>query len=85
MRNLLFLALMLISTIAFTNEPVENTEQFDTNAFCEGWDKGYVRGYCYRKQNCIEPIIPLCPIPRIGESTYEDGYNRGFERGRADG
>ena len=51
------------------------------SAFCEGWHDGYIAGYCYRKVSCIPPIVPICPIPRIGEDTYMDGYNRGFLAG----
>lgn len=51
------------------------------SAFCEGWHDGYVAGYCYQKFACIPPIVPICPIPRIGEYTYIHGYNRGFLAG----
>lgn len=52
--------------------------------YCDGWDKGYKEGYCYEVQNCIEPIVPTCPIPKIGFETYMDGYNRGFIKGKED-
>lgn len=51
------------------------------SAFCEGWQEGYVAGYCYRKYTCLEPLVPLCPLPKLGETTYQDGYNRGFLEG----
>lgn len=52
-----------------------------SSAFCNGWEEGYVDGYCYNIPHCIEPIPPLCPMPRLGESSYMDGYNRGFLKG----
>lgn len=48
------------------------------NAFCDGYKAGYQSGYCYGEYSCIKPIPPICPIPRIGEKSYQDGYNRGF-------
>lgn len=55
----------------------------NTTPFCEGWDDGYVEGYCYAEtfDDCITPIPPICPIPDVGEDTYNDGYNRGFLEG----
>jgi len=54
------------------------------DSYCEGWEKGYVAGYCYEVVNCIEPVVPVCPIPEIGFDTYQDGYNRGFTKGKED-
>jgi hypothetical protein len=51
------------------------------DAFCDGWKDGYKAGYCYRQYACLEPLVPLCPLPRLGEDTYKDGYNRGFLAG----
>lgn len=31
---------------------------------------------------CIEPVVPVCPIPAIGENGYTAGYNRGFLHGK---
>ncbi|WP_374425041.1 hypothetical protein [Chromobacterium sp.] len=50
--------------------------------FCDGYDDGYKEGWCYGQFSCIKPISPICPIPRIGEDGYRDGYNRGFIDGR---
>lgn len=55
---------------------------FTTKTYCDGWEKGYKRGYCYKVQNCIEPIVPTCPIPEIGFETYQDGLDRGFVEGK---
>ncbi len=50
-----------------------------------GFSDGYKVGYCYGQgYNCITPIPPIAPLPRIGESSdsYFDGYNRGLLKGR---
>lgn len=50
--------------------------------FCEGWEDGYCEGYKYVKGDyAICPITPICPMKRIGEDSYRDGYNRGFIAG----
>ena len=56
------------------------------NGFCEGYDDGYVEGWCYQVQNCLEPIPPICPLPVLEEdiNSYRDGYNRGFKEGLED-
>jgi len=51
------------------------------SSFCEGWNGGYKAGYCYRQYGCLAPLVPLCPLPRLGENTYQEGYNRGFLAG----
>jgi len=65
---LLLLPLMLISSTNYQS------------AFCDGFEDGFKQGYCYKSNqfSCIPPITPLCPLPRIGEDSYNDGYNRGF-------
>ncbi len=66
---LVFGAAVLITSPAFAS------------AFCEGYQAGYKAGYCYQQYGCIPPIPPICPIPNVGESTFQDGYNRGFVEG----
>jgi hypothetical protein len=52
------------------------------SGFCEGWAAGYSAGYCYGKgYGCVKPVTPVCPVARVGEDTYQDGYNRGFLAG----
>lgn len=46
------------------------------------WSKGYVDGYCYDVEFCIEPIAPIAPLPRLQDTTYTIIYNRGFLAGR---
>ena len=49
--------------------------------FRDGYDEGYKAGACYQCYNCLAPISPIPPIPRIGEDTWQGGYNRGFMDG----
>ena len=49
--------------------------------FCDGFKVGYEAGRCYRRLVCVKLVGPVCPVPRIGERTFEDGYQRGFLRG----
>jgi hypothetical protein len=66
---LVFVLLLVASALAFGS------------AFCDGWEDGYKAGYCYRQYACLEPLVPLCPLPRLGEDNYQSGYNRGFLAG----
>ena len=52
--------------------------------FNSGYQAGYKAGYCYRCFGCLPPLPPLPPLPRLGESTYNDGYQRGFIEGLED-
>jgi hypothetical protein len=53
--------------------------------FCEGFEKGYKNGYCFKEAlPCLSPLPPLCPLPELNQDSYQDGYNVGFVRGRED-
>lgn len=52
--------------------------------YSDGYCEGYKAGWCYGKGACIEPICPITPIPRVGEDSWQDGYNRGFVKGLTD-
>ncbi len=61
---------------------VQPEGQKEQQQYEEGWDAGYKAGWCYGQgEGCIEPIVPICPIPRTGESGFKAGYNRGFLNG----
>lgn len=60
------------------------TLSFAQTNFIDGFNSGYKKGYCQDQGiGCIDPIPPISPIPKVGESSdsYTDGYNRGFEMG----
>jgi tetratricopeptide (TPR) repeat protein len=72
-NNNLLLILLFVTTLSFAQ-----------TKFTDGFNTGYKKGYCQdQRVGCIEPIPPISPIPKIGESSssYTDGYNRGFEMG----
>jgi len=57
---------------------------FAQTKFVNGFNNGYKKGFCHDKGvGCLEPIPPIAPNPKIGESSnnYNDGYNRGFQLG----
>jgi len=49
--------------------------------FCDGWEEGYIAGFCNKRTNCSEPLTPVCPAPLPGKDTYKDGYDLGFPAG----
>jgi hypothetical protein len=51
------------------------------DTFCNGWEKGYIDGYCYKRANCSEPLVPVCSPTSSGKNTYKDGYDLGFPAG----
>ena len=53
-------------------------------SYCKGWEIGYVEGWCYPSAYCNAPYPPVCPIPKVNLTTYQDGYNRGFIKGQND-
>jgi len=70
--------IILISFIFFTTIIIAQTD------YTNGFKIGYKKGFCQDQEiGCIEPIPPISPIPKIGESSdnYNDGYNRGFQMG----
>lgn len=52
--------------------------------FCDGWEKGYVDGWCYKKVNCYAPYVPHCPYPNYNEDNFMGGYKKGFLQGLND-
>jgi len=55
-----------------------------TDEFCGGWTEGYKQGWCYGQgYGCMDPMVPMCPMRNMGETTYQHGYNRGFSTAQA--
>lgn len=52
--------------------------------YCDGFNSGYIDGYCSDEDYCIEPIPPGCPMPDVNRNTYKDGYQKGFLIGYED-
>ena len=69
MKKLLVLGALALSNIAMGS------------AFCSGYKDGYKAGYCHQVAMCMAPMAPMCPMPGMGETTYQSGYNRGFLAG----
>lgn len=60
------------------------------DAFCDGFERGYISGYKQAKGTGLDPLPPLCPLqPLKGfgdpESDYEHGYTIGFRKGMSEG
>lgn len=83
---LLFLVSILFLSAWAKDKNMEERAIKVIDPFTRGFEDGYVEGYCYDIFGCIEPIVPIAPIPKIGESydSYRDGYNRGFKTGYND-
>jgi|TARA_R110000772_G_C13213858_1_gene431192 hypothetical protein len=85
-RKLLLAAIVILSIgltsfVSIKNLKVESV--YTEATYCDGWKAGYEQGWCYEIPNCIKPIVPICPIAKVNQNRYVDGYNRGFIKGRS--
>jgi hypothetical protein len=78
MKSLRRIAIAVVVFASAFGAPMKASAE---SAFCEGFHAGYNAGWCYQQYGCLQPLPPLCPLPNLGESTYQDGYNRGFLAG----
>jgi len=46
--------------------------------FHYGFVDGYKAGFCYGVTYCMSGFVPMTPMPGMGETTYMQGYNKGF-------
>jgi hypothetical protein len=86
---LLMLAVVIILWALVSTEPnnsyVESYYKSYDSSFCKGWEEGYCEGWKSIRGLLVScPGSPGCPGPRGLESSYKDGYNRGFLKGRKD-
>lgn len=53
--------------------------------YCRGFESGYKNGYCYGDAACTA-TVPICveAISTEKVNSWQDGYNRGFEKGSDD-
>jgi len=50
----------------------------DFGSYSEAYQYGYQEGHTYGNESALKPLAPLAPLPRLGESGAQDGYNRGL-------
>lgn len=78
MKNFIFTLFILLAFISNISGQVKSD-------YALGFEIGFKEGYCYNRTtyNCLAPMTPLAPMPRINESkdNYTEGYNRGFQFG----
>jgi hypothetical protein len=85
-RKLLLAAIVILSiglTSFVDTQDLKVESTYNLATYSDGWKAGYVQGWCYEVPNCIEPIVPICPIAKVGQDRYVDGYNRGFLKGKS--
>lgn len=75
MIKLTFL-LLLVSTLVLQVNPRKD--------FCLGFEVGYKSGWCLNDPACLEPLVPLCPLPLPDQDTYSAGLAIGVKQGVAD-
>lgn len=75
MKNILIIIVVILAFITY------DLEAKIQDSFCDGFEAGYIAGYCDENINCIEPATPACPMPNINGDDYQSGYNVGFKRG----
>lgn len=75
MKKIIFSVVLILILLSYTTKK---------KTYCDGWEKGYKAGYCYEVVGCVEPVAPTCPVAKPGFDKYQDGYNRGFTKGKKD-
>lgn len=77
-KSIILLSMLAIEV--FVTAGILLTE--NNSVYCNGWEIGYVRGYCYQDLECVKPLVPLCPLPKLNFDKYQDGINDGFVAGK---
>jgi hypothetical protein len=89
-----FALIVVLSVLTFAAPPVtaamngevthNQSVARNASSFSDGWYLGWEAGWKYVKgKYSIAPIAPIPPLPRPGQNTFQDGYNRGFVAGMA--
>ena len=81
-KKILLISFLFLSHYGQNLPIMGNTTQSN---YCEGWETGYCEGW--RDVNgdwALCPITPLCPLEKLNQTRYLDGYNRGFKKGSKD-
>lgn len=53
---------------------------FGQSSFCKGWERGYQKGL----ESCNKVgVTPICPIPNVGNDSYNHGYGRGYSQAKS--
>ena len=70
--------ILLIAVVMLWSFTTLNTN----DPYCMGWEKGYCEGWKYIEgEFSVCPVAPVCPVPRVDQYKFKDGYNRGFLKG----
>jgi len=76
---------IIVLVVLFTSSPIfayesyfGNTNETNQPSYSDAYQEGYQSGATYGKPFAIKPIAPITPIQKIGQSSPQDGYNRGF-------
>jgi hypothetical protein len=82
MKTTLITSLLVFLFLSFPSTVYNTYLAVGEKTYCMGWQSGYISGYCYNDPFCIEPIVPICGIPRVNFNKYKDGVADGFLAGR---
>lgn len=56
----------------------------DEQTFCDGWERGYQFGLqewtIDNDKTQLSRTTPICPVARVNNDTYQDGFDRGKQR-----
>lgn len=89
MKTILSIILILVIQLFIFPQSIPNVyEQKDFeysqyDSFDDGWELGYVSGYCYKDTCYFEPNIPKYN-GNMRTLKFEDGYDLGFKKGKSD-